>query len=510
MGPVVLGGGGLTIDDVVAVARDGRNAVLGDDARVAMERSREIVDRLAGSGEPVYGVSTGFGSLADVYIDPDDRERLQAALIRSHAAGIGAPVEDEVVRAMMLLRARTLAMAHSGVRPLLVERLLALLTAGITPRVPEHGSLGCSGDLAPLAHVALVLLGEGHVVVDGVCVDAAPMLATAGIDPVVLEAKEGLALVNGTDGMLGMLALACHDAARLVTVADITAAVSIEALLGTDAVFDADLVGLRPHPGQARSAANLRRMLEGSPIVASHRVGDSRVQDAYSLRCAPQVHGAVRDALAHVQAVCGAELESAIDNPVVLPDGRVSSNGNFHGAPLAYAADYLAIVLADLSSMAERRVDRMLDPARSHGLPPFLADTPGVDSGLMIAQYTAAALVDENRRLATPASVASIPTSAMQEDHVSMGWAAARKLRTVIENLGRVLAIELVAGARAIELRSPLSPGAGTAAAVRALREVVAGPGPDRWVTPDLDAAVALVRDDALRRAVEAVTGPLE
>jgi histidine ammonia-lyase len=410
---------------------------------------------------------------------------------------------------MMLLRARTLAMARSGARPVLVDTLLALLAADITPRVPEHGSLGCSGDLAPLAHVALVLLGEGHVVVDGACVEAAPFLAAAGIDPVVLEAKEGLALVNGTDGMLGMLALACHDVARLVTVADITAAMSVEALLGTDAVFAAELVGLRPHVGQARSAANLRRLLEGSPIVASHRVGDSRVQDAYSLRCAPQVHGAVRDALVHVEAVCETELEAAIDNPVVLPDGRVSSNGNFHGAPLAYAADYLAIVLADLSSMAERRVDRMLDPARSHGLPAFLADTPGVDSGLMIAQYTAAALVDENRRLATPASVGSIPTSAMQEDHVSMGWAAARKLRIVIANLTRVLAIELVAAAQAIDLRSPLTPGAGTGAAVRALRDVVAGPGPDRWITPDLDVAEELVRVDALRRAVEDTTGPL-
>jgi histidine ammonia-lyase len=510
MGPVVLGDGGLTIDDVVSVARDGRPAVLGENGRDAMERSREIVERLAESGQPVYGVSTGFGSLADVYIEPADRARLQAALIRSHAAGLGDAVESEVVRAMMFLRARTLAMGHSGVRPVLVDRLLALLAAAITPRVPEHGSLGCSGDLAPLAHVALVLLGEGHVVVDGRCVDAAPVLESAGIEPVVLEAKEGLALVNGTDGMLGMVAIACHDAGRLLTVADITAAMSVEALLGTDAVFDAELVALRPHAGQARSASNLRRLLDASPIVASHRLGDSRVQDAYSLRCAPQVHGAARDALAHVEAVCAAELRAAIDNPVVLPDGRVSSNGNFHGAPLAYAADYLAIVLADLSSMAERRVDRMLDPARSHGLPAFLADTPGVDSGLMIAQYTAAALVDDNRRLSTPASVASIPTSAMQEDHVSMGWAAARKLRTVIENLGRVLAIELVVAARATELRRPLAPGPGTGAAVDALRSLVEGTGPDRWVTPDLDAGVAFVREDGLRRAVERVIGPLE
>ncbi len=509
MTDVVIDGGGLSIDDIVAVARDGARAVLSDRARAAMQASRDIVDELASSGRPVYGVSTGFGSLADVYVEPASRARLQAALIRSHAAGLGEPVEAEVVRAMMLLRARTLAMAHSGARPLVADRLLDLLGADITPRVPEHGSLGCSGDLAPLAHVALVLLGEGDVVVDGESVDARTQLEQAGIEPVVLEAKEGLALVNGTDGMLGMLALACHDVRTLLVVADITAAMSVEALLGTDAVFAPEILALRPHPGQAASAANLRRLLDGSSIVASHRVGDSRVQDAYSLRCAPQVHGAVRDALSYVEGVVQRELASAIDNPVVLDDGRVTSNGNFHGAPLAHAADFLAIVLADLGSMAERRVDRLLDPARSHGLPAFLADEPGVDSGLMIAQYTAAALVDENRRLATPASVASIPTSAMQEDHVSMGWAAARKLRVVVTNLTRVLAIELVAAARAIELRAPLEPGAPTGAALRALRVVVPGPGPDRWLTPELDAAVEVIASGVLVSAVESVTGAL-
>ncbi|HTN80808.1 MAG TPA: histidine ammonia-lyase [Acidimicrobiales bacterium] len=509
MTDVVLGGDGLSIDDIVAVARHGARVVLGDRARASMQASRDIVERLAASGQPVYGVSTGFGSLADVYVEPSSRARLQAALIRSHAAGLGDPVESEVVRAMMLLRARTLAMAHSGVRPLLADRLLELLAAGITPRVPEHGSLGCSGDLAPLAHVALALLGEGEVVVDGVCVDARDALDAAGLEPVVLEAKEGLALVNGTDGMLGMLALSCRDVRALLVVADVTAALSVEALLGTDAVFAADLLALRPHPGQAVSAANIRRLLDGSPIVASHRIGDSRVQDAYSLRCAPQVHGATRDALSYVEGVVERELASAIDNPVVLDDGRVTSNGNFHGAPLAHAADFLAIALADLGSMAERRVDRLLDPARSHGLPAFLADEPGVDSGLMIAQYTAAALVDENRRLATPASVGSIPTSAMQEDHVSMGWAAARKLRVVVTNLTRLLAIELVAAARAVDLRAPLTPAAGTGAAVHSLRAVVPGPGPDRWLTPELDAAVALVASGAFVAAVEAVTGDL-
>jgi histidine ammonia-lyase len=411
---------------------------------------------------------------------------------------------------MMLLRARTLAMGRSGARPALAERLLDLLAAGITPRVPEHGSLGCSGDLAPLAHVALVLIGEGEVVEGRHSVDAGVALGAAGIEPIVLEAKEGLALVNGTDGMLGMLALACHDVRGLIAVADIVAAMSVEALLGTDAVFAPEILALRPHPGQAASAANMRRVLDGSPIVASHRVGDSRVQDAYSLRCAPQVHGAVRDALGYVEGVVRRELDSAIDNPVVLPDGRVTSNGNFHGAPLAHAADFLAIGLADLGSMSERRVDRLLDPARSHGLPAFLADEPGVDSGLMIAQYTAAALVDENRRLATPASVASIPTSAMQEDHVSMGWAAARKLRAVVANLTRVLAIELVTAARAVELRAPMRPAAATGAAIEVLRQVVPGPGPDRWLTPELEAATEVVAAGVLRSAVESVTGALQ
>jgi histidine ammonia-lyase len=509
MTDVVIDGDGLSIGDIVSVARGGARAVLGERARAAMQASRDVVETLAASGEPVYGVSTGFGSLADVYVEPESRARLQAALIRSHAAGLGDPVEPEVVRAMMLLRARTLAMAHSGARPLLADRLLDLLTAGITPRVPEYGSLGCSGDLAPLAHVALVLLGEGEVVVGGDCVESRPLLDDAGLEPVVLEAKEGLALVNGTDGMLGMLALACHDARHLLVVADITAAMSVEALLGTDAVFAPEILALRPHPGQAVSAANLRRLLAGSPIVASHRVGDSRVQDAYSLRCAPQVHGAARDALSYVVGVVERELASAIDNPVVLSDGRVTSNGNFHGAPLAHAADFLAIALADLGSMTERRVDRLLDPARSHGLPPFLADEPGVDSGLMIAQYTAAAMVDANRRLATPASVASIPTSAMQEDHVSMGWAATRKLRLVVANLTRLLAIELVTSARGIELRAPLQPGEATRAALGALRVVVPGPGPDRWLTPELDAAVELVASDAIVSAAEAVTGAL-
>ena len=369
----------------------------------------------------------------------------------------------------MLLRLRTLASGHTGVRVSTVQTYAAMLNAGITPIVHEYGSLGCSGDLAPLAHCALALMGEGHVRDSARRpVDATTALEAAGLEPVRLAAKEGLALINGTDGMLGMLALACHDLQGLVRVADLSAAMSVEALLGTDRVFAADLQALRPHPGQARSAANMTRLLAGSAIVASHRVtDDTKVQDAYSLRCAPQVAGAVRDTLAHAELVAvRGSWPRVIDNPVVLDDGRVESNGNFHGAPVAYALDFLAIVAADLASISERRTDRMLDAARSHGLPAFLADDPGVDSGHMIAQYSQAALVSEMKRLAAPASVDSIPSSAMQEDHVSMGWSAARKLRRSVDALTRVLAIEVLTAARALDLRAPLTPAAGTAAAV--------------------------------------------
>jgi histidine ammonia-lyase len=505
---IELTGTGLTGDDVVAVARDGARVTLAPEARRAMEASAAVVERLAGREEPAYGVSTGFGSLANVSIPVERREELQRALVRSHAAGMGPPVETEVVRAMMLLRARTLAMGCSGARPLLAETLLALLGAGLTPVVPEHGSLGASGDLAPLAHCALVLIGEGEVAgPGGAPVAAVDALREAGIAPVTLIAKEGLALINGTDGMLGMLLLAVHDLARLLRVADITAALSVEALLGTDRAFAADLIALRPHDGQAASADNLRRVLAGSPIVASHRYGDDRVQDAYSLRCAPQVNGAARDALAHAERVAAAELASAIDNPMVLPDGRVESCGNFHGAPLGFACDFLAIAVAEVGAIAERRTDRLLDATRSQGLPPFLTPEPGVNSGLMIAQYTQAALVAENRRLAGPASVGSLPTSAMQEDHVSMGWAAARKLRTSLRNLSRILAVELTCAAHGLDLRAPLLPGPGGAAALGVVRSRIDGPGADRRVAPDLAAAEALVADGSVQEAVEAAVG---
>jgi histidine ammonia-lyase len=499
---IELSGTGLSADGVIAVARDGAQVRLAGEARRAMEASAAVVAGLADRAEPAYGVSTGFGSLANVAIAVDRREELQRALVRSHAAGMGPPVEPEVVRAMMLLRARTLAMGCSGARPEVAETMLALLNAGITPRVPEHGSLGASGDLAPLAHCAMVLIGEGDVL-------EGPSLAEAGIEPLTLGPKEGLALINGTDGMLGMLILANHDLRRLLRVADITAALSVEALLGTDRAFAEDLVALRPHDGQAASAANLRKVLAGSPIVASHRYGDDRVQDAYSLRCAPQVNGAARDTLAHAERVAQGELASAIDNPMVLPDGRVESCGNFHGAPLGFALDFLAVAVAEVGGIAERRTDRLLDASRSHGLPPFLSPEAGVNSGLMLAQYTQASLVAENRRLAAPASVGSLPTSAMQEDHVSMGWSAARKLRIALANLARILAVELACAARGLDLRAPLKPGPGGAAALAAVRERIPGPGPDRHLAPELAEAEALVTSGTLVEAVEAAVGAM-
>ena len=494
--PVIVGRDPLGVDDVVAVARHDAPVVLDSDALTRVAASRALIERLADQPEPHYGISTGFGALATTFIAPERRRQLQASLIRSHAAGTGAEVEREVVRALQLLRLQTLVSGHTGIRPIIAETYAAMLNAGITPLVHEYGSLGCSGDLAPLAHVALAALGEGSVRdAGGVVRPAGEVLAAAGIAPLVLEEKEGLALINGTDGMLGMLALALHDLDILLTTADVAAAMSIESQLGTDAVFAADLMALRPQVGQAASAANLRAFLAGSPIVASHRDPSvcTRVQDAYSLRCSPQVHGAARDTVDYAQTIAVRELASVIDNPVLTGDGRVESNGNFHGAPVAYVLDFLAIAVADVASISERRTDRALDRSRSQGLPPFLADEVGVDSGLMIAQYAAAGIVSELKRLAAPASVDSIPSSAMQEDHVSMGWAAARKLRRGLDGLARVLAIEVLTGARALDLRAPLRPAPVTAAVRDLVRTVAAGPGPDRFVSPEIEGVTELV-----------------
>ena len=496
-----LDGPGVTIDDVVAVAREGSRVELTDSAMQRMAAARAVVERLA-EGDPKYGISTGFGALATVSIPADRRRALQVALVRSHAAGMGNPVEDEVVRAMVFLRARTLALGASGARPLVAQGMVDLLNANISPIVPEYGSLGASGDLAPLAHGALALLGEGEVIHNGQRRPAIDALNEAGLTPVVLAEKEGLSVTNGTDAILGMLCLAIDDAQRLLGQADMTAAMTVEGLLATDAPFAADLQALRPHPGQATSAANIRTMLAQSPIVASHTSDDARVQDAYSVRCTPSVNGAARDTLDHVRLVAERELASAIDNPMVLPDGRVESCGNFHGAPLGFAADFLAIALAEVGAIAERRMDRLLDKTRSHGLPPFLADEVGVDSGLMIGHYTAAAMASENKRLAVPASVDSLPTSGMQEDHVSMAWGAVRKLRTVIDNVRRILAIEYVIAARAIELRQPLQPSPATGTLVALLRHRVAGPGPDRFLSPELLESELLLKAAALDTAL--------
>ena len=482
---------GMTMQDVIDIARKDSEIEISTEALAAIAKTRAQVEALAIGDTPVYGISTGFGALAQRHIPLQDRTKLQKSLIRSHAAGMGPVVDREVVRALMALRLKTMCSGRTGVRPVVAETYAAILNAGITPRVLEYGSLGCSGDLAPLSHCALVLMGEGRAFgPDGIEAPVAQLLKEAGIEPVELREKEGLALINGTDGMLGMLILALADADQLLDQADLVAAMSVEGQLGTDQVFRPELhENLRPHPGQTVSAANMFAALKGSEIVASHREGDGVVQDAYSLRCAPQVAGAVRDTVEHARLVASREIRAIIDNPVVLENGEVTSNGNFHGAPVAYVLDFLAIALADLGSISERRTDRFLDAARNRGLPPFLADDPGVDSGLMIAQYTQAALVSENKRLANPASVDSIPSLAMQEDHVSMGWHAGIKLRKALDNTRRVLAIELTAAARAIELRAPSKPAAKTGALIQILRKTVPGMGPDRELSSELEAA---------------------
>ncbi|MCB4208817.1 histidine ammonia-lyase [Arthrobacter sp. UM1] len=529
---VTLSTSGVSAGDVVAVARYDAKITLAKEAREKIAQVREHIDTLAASDTPAYGISTGFGALANTSIPVEKRAQLQKSLIRSHAAGTGPRVEREVIRALMFLRLKTLASGHTGVRPETVEAYTALLNAGITPIVHEYGSLGCSGDLAPLSHCALVLMGEGRAEDrEGNERPVPELLKEAGIEPLVLKEKEGLALINGTDGMLGQLVLALADLQELVKAADVTAALVVEALRGTDGPFAPELhLPLRPHPGQADAAANMYAILQGSELVASHKKAFGRVQDAYSLRCAPQVAGGLRDTMAYVAQVAAHELAAAVDNPVVLEDGQVRSNGNFHGAPVAYVLDFLAIPVADLASMSERRTDRLLDPARSHGLPPFLAEDPGTDSGLMIAQYTQAGLVAEMKRLAAPASVDSIPSSAMQEDHVSLGWHAARKLRTSVQNLRRVLAIELLAAARAIDFRgidagaardgsdrlpqsgSPAGvdgkelptakPGPVAASVIEGLRASVPGPGQDRFMAPDIEGAEQFIAAGGLLDAV--------
>lgn len=506
---ITIGDGPLDPADVVAVARSGAPVRLHDGAGPALRDSRSRVEAHLAEDRPVYGVNTGFGALADKRIAPSDLVPLQRNLLRSHAAGTGELLPAEVVRGMMLLRARAMAAGYSGVRPELVQRLVDLLNLGIVPAVPSRGSVGASGDLAPLAHIGLSLLGEGRMLADGGTEPATDALRREGLEPLVLEAKEGLALINGTDGMLILGLLAHHDAAALLVQADVGAAMSIEGGLGTDRPFAEDLIRLRPHPGQAASAQNLRRLVAGSPIMASHRESEHAVQDPYSMRCAPQVHGAARDVHTFAGQILARELASVVDNPVILPDGRVESTGNFHGEPLAYALDALAIGLTGAAGIAERRTYWLLGVGESRGLPPFLSPHAGLGSGYMMAQYTQAALLSECKALAQPAGIDSIPTSGTQEDHVSMGWLSGLQLRSVVEHARTILAVEALVAAQALDLRRPRSPAAGTAAVVHALREAVPTLDQDRELAPEMRRAEELVREGTLVRAAEVEVGEL-
>jgi histidine ammonia-lyase len=513
--PVVLNGAELSVPDVEAVARGERDAVLADDARERVAEARAVIARLVASGEVVYGVTTGFGSLASTFVPPERARELQERLLLSHAAGVGPPLPTEVVRAMLLLRANTLALGHSGCRPEVIDRLLQLLRRRIHPVVPAQGSVGASGDLAPLAHLGLPVIGHGEVEVGGRVMPAAEALAGAGLEPLVLEPKEGLALLNGTQMMSAMAALVLAAADRLARTASVAAAISVEALRGTDVAFSAALQSTRPHPGQVQTAAELRWLLRDSTIQTAHHGDDHRVQDPYSLRCVPQVHGAVRDALDQLRRVLDIELNSATDNPLVFPGGGnvpedalatgrglVISGGNFHGEPVALALDYAKLALAELGSISERRVALLLDPRLNDGLPAFLGASSGLDSGLMILQYTAAALVSESKVLAHPASADSIPTSANQEDHVSMGSIAARHAMAVLEHSERIVAIELICAAQGLDLRLDLQPGtepgAGVAEAHRRVRAVISRLEQDRPPGPDLEQAYRLVHGGAL------------
>ncbi len=507
---VTLDGGPLAFADVVAVA-DGRVTVeLADSVADRMEPARQIVEDAVAGDRTVYGVTTGFGALADSRISRERLKQVQRSLLRSHAAGVGDPMGRRMVRAMLLLRARTLAQGHSGVRPAIPRRLIELLSRDLLPVVPRQGSVGASGDLAPFAHLALPLIGEGELDDGEERGPADLLLRKHGLDPIDLEPKEGLSLLNGTEGMLAFGILGLDLAATLATTADIACALSVEALLATDRPFQEAIHRLRPHPGQLDSASNLATLLADSAIVASHRDSAHAVQDAYSLRCAPQVHGSVRDVISYARDIFEVEVGAVVDNPIVLPDsGEVVSGGNFHGQPLGFALDFLTAGMTELGSISERRTDRILDPQRSAGLPPFLASDPGVNSGYMLSQYTAAALVGENRVLSHPASVESIPTSGSQEDHVSMGWGAGRKLQHVLDNTVNVLAVEVLCAVEGVGHRAPLANAPGTAAAVDTVRAVVPPLEDDRVVADDLRTVANLIRTGELVRATETAVGAL-
>ncbi|MBW3552867.1 MAG: histidine ammonia-lyase [Gemmatimonadetes bacterium] len=494
----------LTLEDIERVAgEDAPDLVLSDGARRGVAAAREVVDAAVREGRVVYGLTTGFGALAEVVIPPARIEELQENLIRSHAAGVGEPLPEAEVRAIMLLRANVLALGHSGVRVEVVERLLAMLNRRVHPVIPSRGSVGASGDLAPLSHIALVLMGEGEAIVDGERRPGGAALRAAGLEPLRLQAKEGLALNNGTQAMTGIGALALRAAERAVETAEVAGAMSLEALRGTPDAFDEAIQRARPQPGQAESAARLRSLLRESEIRESHRNDDPRVQDAYSLRCMPQVHGAARQAFGYIRQVLEVEANSATDNPLIFPEtGRIISGGNFHGQPVAQVLDLLAMACADLASISERRLARLVDPALS-GLPAFLTSDPGTNSGFMMAQIVAASLVTELKLKAAPASIDSIPTDANKEDHVSMGMTSAVKARDAVRLLETVLALELMAAAQGLEFLKPLRPARGVAEAVRLVRARVAPLGRDRVMTGDIAALETLVRQGDLARLWE-------
>ncbi len=501
-------GAAITIEDVAAVARRAATVTMAPKSRGAVAASRAQVDRLVADGAPIYAITTGVGKLASVRISPKDSARLQLNIVRSHAAGVGQPLPEDVVRAMLLLRAHSLALGYSGVREEVIDLHLACLDRGIHPVVPQQGSVGASGDLAPLAHLALALIGEGEVIVGGVRRPAAEALRDAGLRPLRLAPKEGVALVNGTQLMTAYGALMLHRARLLCAAADAAGAMSLEALRGRAQAFHPRLHQVRPHRGQQTSAANVRRMIEGSTLIDSD---PDRIHDAYALRCLPQVHGAARDAIAYAAGVVEVEINAATDNPLLFPgEDLVLSGGNFHGQPVAVALDFVSVALAGLGTMIERRIERLVNPALSGGLPAFLSPDGGLHSGLMLAQYTAAALASENKVLAHPASVDSIPTSANQEDHVSMGAAAARKAGQIVAHVEQIVGIELLCAAQALEFRKRATWGRGTAAAHSAVRAAVPALDDDRVLAPDLAAAAALVRDGQLVKTVGRAVGELE
>ena len=503
-----IDGNSLSIAEVVKVARHYEPVELTETGRRQVVASRAVVEKLLNSENPVYGISTGFGDLSRIWISPPEREKLQRNLILSHAAGVGSYLPEDVVRAAMLLRANSLAKGYSGIRPETMEMLIAMLNRRVYPAVPGKGSVGASGDLSPLSHIALVMMGEGKALVEGKCVSGADALAAAGLQPIAFGGKEGLALINGTQIMTAIGVLVWHDATELMKAADIAAAMSLEALRGTRTAFDERISRVRPHPGQLATCSNLLRLTVDSRIMESHEHCE-KVQDAYSLRCIPQVHGASKDAVMRTLDTLTVEMNSATDNPLIFPDtGEVISGGNFHGQPVALAMDYLKTALAEIGSISERRINRMLD-AHLSDLPPFLTAYPGVDSGLMITQYTAAALVSENKVLAHPACVDSIPTSANQEDHVSMGTIAARQAREILENVRHVIAIELLVAAQGLDFLLPLTPGTGVRAAHQAIRGVVPHLDEDRVPADDIDRVYQLLSAGEIVRQTENATGAL-